>query len=290
MAFEHIEAFLRPTSIPEAVRVLRREGRRARVVAGGTGAALRENRTIRTLVDVSRLGLQYIRRKGGGWAIGAATTMCALEESRQIREFASGILAAAAASCGSVQNRNMITLGGSLANAWAAGDTATPLLALDASIVVANSRGRCRVPLAEFFLDPNCVILNGALLVEIAIPAPPRGGRRGWSFQKLGRTESDISIVNCAAGLQVDRAGKCAWARIALGAVEPTPLRARQAEAALIGQTLSADSIAAACDALMQEIQPIADFRASAEYRREMSAVMARRALRECAERAGCPL
>jgi carbon-monoxide dehydrogenase medium subunit len=290
MPFSKIEAFLQPTSVREAVRLLHREGRRARVVAGGTGASLRENQTVRTLVDVSRLGLQYIRRKGSGWAIGAATTMTALEESRQIREFADGILAAAAASCGSVQNRNMITLGGGLANAWAAADTAAPLLALDASVVLANSRGRRRVPLAEFFFGTDRTMLNGALLVEILIPAPPRGGRTGWSFQKLGRTESDISIVNCAAGLQVDRAEKCVWARIGLGAVEPTPRRARMAEAALIGRTLTLSSIEAACDALTQQIQPIADLRASADYRREMSAVLTRRALRECAERAGCLL
>jgi carbon-monoxide dehydrogenase medium subunit len=290
MAFDHIEAFLQPTSIPEAVRLLHREGRRARVVAGGTGAALRENRTVRTLVDVSRLGLDYIRRKDRGWVIGAATTMTALEESRQIGEFADGILAAAAATCGSVQNRNMITLGGGLANAWAAADTAAPLLALDASVVLASSRGRRRVPLAEFFLGTGRTILNGALLVEILIPGLPRGGRTGWSFQKLGRTESDISIVNCAAGLQVDRAGKCIGARIALGAVEPTPLRAQNAEAALIGQTLTLDSIEAACAALTHEIQPISDLRATAEYRGEMSAVLTRRALRECAERAECLL
>jgi len=167
---------------------------------------------------------------------------------------------------------------------------AAPLLALDASVVLASSRGRRRVPLAEFFLGTGRTILNGALLVEILIPGLPRGGRTGWSFQKLGRTESDISIVNCAAGLQVDRAGKCIGARIALGAVEPTPLRAQNAEAALIGQTLTLDSIEAACAALTHEIQPISDLRATAEYRGEMSAVLTRRALRECAERAECLL
>jgi aerobic carbon-monoxide dehydrogenase medium subunit len=290
MTFDHIEAFLQPTSIREAVRLLNREGRRARLVAGGTEAVVQENRTIRTLVDVSRLGLHYIRRKGSGWAIGAATTMAALEESRQIREFADGILAAAASTCGSMQIRNMATLGGNLANASPAADTATPLLALDAFAVLASSRGRRKVPLAEFFLGPNRTILNGALLVEILIPGPPRGGRTGWSFQKLGRTESDISVVNSAAGLQVDRTGKCTWARVALGAVAPTPLRARKAEAALIGQPLTKESLEAAGDAVLGEIRPITDLRGSAEYHREMSAVLTRRALRECAERAGCPL
>jgi probable selenate reductase FAD-binding subunit len=290
MTFDHIEAFLQPTSIREAVRLLNREGRRARLVAGGTDVVVQENRTIRTLVSVSRLGLRYIRRKGSGWVIGAATTMAAIEESRQIREFADGILAAAASTCGSMQIRNMATLGGNLANASPAADTATPLLALDASAVLATSRGRRIVPLTKFFLGSKRTILNGALLVEIWIPGPPRGERPGWSFQKLGRTESDISVVNCAAGLQVDRTGKCTWARVALGAVAPTPLRARKAEAALTGQTLTKATLEAACNAVMREIRPITDLRASAEYRREMSGVLTRRALRECAERAGCPI
>ncbi|HXX15331.1 MAG TPA: xanthine dehydrogenase family protein subunit M [Candidatus Eremiobacteraceae bacterium] len=290
MAFDHIEAFLQPTSIREAVRLLKREGRRACLVAGGTEAVVQRDRSIRTLVDVSRLGLCYIRRKGSGWAIGAATTMATLEESRQIREFADGILAAAVSTCGSMQIRNMATLGGNLANASPAADTPTPLLALDASVVLASSRGRRTVPLSEFFLGPSQTILNGALLVEILIPGPPRRGRTGWSFQKLGRTESDISVVNCAAGLQVGRTGKCIWARVALGAVAPTPLRAQGAEAALIGQPVTKELIEAACDAVLREIRPIADLRASAEYHREMSLVLTRRALRQCAQRAGCPL
>ena len=290
MAFDHIEAFLQPTSIREAVRLLNREGRRAHLVAGGAESVLQVNRSIRTLVDVTRLGLCYIRRKGGGWAIGAATTIAALEESRQIREFADGILASAVSTCGSIQIRNMATLGGNLANASPAADIATPLLALDASAVLVGLRGRRTVPLSEFFLRPNRTILNGALLVEILIPGPPRGGRTGWSFQRLARTESDISVVNSAAGLQVDRKAKCIWARVALGAVAPAPLRARKAEAGLIGQPLTRESIEAACDAVLREIRPIADLRASAEYRCEMSAMLTRRALRECAGRAGCPL
>lgn len=272
------------------MRLLHREGRRARVVAGGTETVIQQDRTIRTLVDVSRLDLSYIRRKGSGWAIGAATTMTALEESRQMREFADGILAAAASTCGSVQIRNMATVGGNLVNASPAADTATPLVALDAVAVLASSRRRRNVPLTEFFVGPNRTVLHDALLVEIWIPGTPRGGRMGWSFQKLGRTESDISVVNSVAGLQVDRMGTCQWARVALGAVAPTPLRARKAEAALVGRPLTKGSIDAACEAVLGEIRPITDLRASAEYHREMSAVLTRRALRECAARAGWPL
>ncbi len=285
--FDHIEAFYRPTSIREAIRLLHSGRGRGRLVAGGTDVAVQADRSIRFLVDVSRLGLSYIRRKGGGWVIGATTTMSELESSPAIRALANGILATAASTCGAMQNRNVATVGGNLANGSPAADTATPLLALDAVVVLAGPQGRGKVPLAEFFSGPHKTVAKGALIVEILIPPWPHKGRMGWSFQKLGRILSDIAVVNAAAGLQVDRAGRCTWARIALGAVAPTPMRARRAEVLLVGQVLTGELLDRASDALAQEVRPITDVRSTAEYRREMSHVLARRALRECAERAG---
>jgi carbon-monoxide dehydrogenase medium subunit len=144
--------------------------------------------------------------------------------------------------------------------------------------------------LTEFHAAPHGTALNGELLEEIVIPGPPRGGRLGWSFQKLGRTETDISLVNVATGLQTNARGRIKWARLALGAVGPTPLRALKAEELLLGKILSEDLLNHAGAAVMQEVSPISDGRASAEYRREMSAVLVRRTLRECAAQAGCKL
>ena len=293
--FDHVEAFHRPGSIPEALRLLRRGARGGRFVAGGTDVVVQADRSIRCLIDITQLGLDYIRRKGQGWVIGATATMAAIENSSAMLALANGILAKAASTCGSVQNRNMATLGGNLANASPAADTATPLLALDALVVLMGARGpvpsgtgrgRRKIPLVDFFLAPGKTVLGGALLVEVEIPRLPRGGRLGWSFQKLGRTEADISVVNVAAGLQLDRQGCCKWARIALGAVGPRPLRARNAESLLLGQELNNSLLDRACDEVAREVSPITDVRASAEYRREMSRVLTRRALRECAEKA----
>jgi probable selenate reductase FAD-binding subunit len=285
--FAHIEAFHRPRTIPEALRLLRRQGKGGRFVAGGTDVAVEADPSIRYFVDVTRLGLNYIRRKGSAWVIGATTTMTDLERSPAILALANGILAQAAATCGSVQNRNMATVGGNLANASPAADTATPLLALDAQVVLASAAGRRKIPLADFFTGSRKTVLGGALLVEIIIPTAPRGGRAGWSFQKLGRNEGDISIVNAAAGLQLDAHGTCKWARLALGAVGPTPFRVRSAENLLAGQPLEAHLMERACDEVARQVHPITDVRASAEYRREMSRVLARRALRDCAAQAG---
>jgi len=285
--FDHVEFFHRPRSIPDAIRLLHAGGSRARVVAGGTDVVVGADRTIRTLVDITGLGLNYIRRDAGSWRIGATTTIAAIEDCTAMRNFAGGIVAKAAAGCGSVQIRNMATLGGNLANASPAADMAAPLLVLDAVVVLTGQGGRRRIPLAEFFRGPGQTVVGKALLVEVIVAAPPRGGRTGWSFQKLGRTESDISLVNAAAGIQLDAKGRCKWARIALGAVAPTPIRLTKAEGLLAGQALDLALIDRVCEAAGREVSPIDDVRASAEYRREMSCVLTRRALRECASHAG---
>lgn len=287
--FDHIECFYRPTTLREALLLLRKVGKHGRIVAGATDIVTQADRSTCFLVDITRLGLDYVRKNGKGCVIGAATTMAALERSPVIRALAGGILAKAASTCGSIQNRNMATVGGNLANSSPAADTAAVLLALDAHVVLASSRRKRKIALAEFYSGPHKTILNGDLLEEIIIPVLPGGGRMGWSFQKLGRTATDISLVSVAAGLQIDPRGRIKWARLALGAVGPTPLRARNTEELLVGNTLSEDLLTRVGETVMREVSPVSDARTSAEYRREMSAVLARRALRECAARAGMP-
>jgi len=286
--FEKVEAFYRPGSIREALRLLRSGNGRARIVAGGTDVAVEGDRSIRFLIDITQAGLNYIRRKGNACHIGATTTMAALESSPIVRSLAGGILAEASAACGSVQIRNMGTLGGNLANRSPAAETATVLLALDASLVLANERARHKVPLAAIYSHLRETLLDHAIIVEISIPSPPRGAR--WSFHKLARTAVDLSLVNLAAGLQLDSKFRVKWARIALGAVAPTPIRAVNAEQLMLGRTLDEALIEELCDEVAREVTPISDVRASAEYRRTMSRVLARRALEECTARSGCVL
>ena len=190
--FDAVEAFYRPGTVREALRLLQNGKNRARVVAGGTDLVVEGDRSIRFLIDITHAGLSYIRRRGKACVIGATTTMAALEHSPAIRALAGGILARAAATCGSVQIRNMATLGGNLANGSPAADTATPLLALDAEVVLADARGRRKIPLTAFYSGPR---KTKTLIVEVAIPVPPRGGR--WSFQKLGRTEERYLSGEC---------------------------------------------------------------------------------------------
>ena len=288
--FDQLRAFHRPATVATALRLLaseRRAGGRGAFVAGGTDLVVQGDRSLRYLVDLTRLPLRYVKRRGGGWAVGATSTMADLEHHAGLRAFASGIVSEAAGTAGSPQIRNMGTIGGNLANASPACDLAPPLLALDASVVVAG-RARRTVPLDRFFKGVRRTALDGGLLVEIVIPAPPRAaGRAAWSFQKLGRLQSDIAVVNAATGVVVGRDGRCTWARIALGAVAATPLRARRAAAVLVGRAFDAAAIAAAAERAAQETRPVSDVRASADYRREMSRVLVARALTECLERMG---
>lgn len=282
--FDHVQGFYQPSSVPEALKLIQTL-KGARVLAGATDITPQAQRSTRFLIDVTRLGLDYIRRERGGFAIGACATMGAVENSPKMQALANGILAQALATCGSIQLRNLATIGGNLANASPAADSATPLLALDATIAMQSSRGKKTLPLEKFFGGPHRTALDRALLIEIFIPDPKP--RSGWSFQKLGRTETDISLVNVAAGVTLDKSGTVAAVAMALGSVAPTPIRAKAAEELFAGKKIDERLLEAAADRVRQAVSPISDHRASAEYRREMSAVLAVRALREAAERAG---
>jgi carbon-monoxide dehydrogenase medium subunit len=259
-------------------------------VAGGTDVVVEADHAVRFLIDITRAGLSYIRGKDGACVIGATTTMAGLEESTVIRGLAGGLLARAAATCGSLQVRNLATLGGNMANGSPAADLATVLLALDAEVVVAGSVGRKKLPVGEYLARLAAGGLRKSLLVEAIVPRPPSGKRCGWSFQKLGRTALDISLVNVAVGIQLDATGRVKWVRIALGAVAPTAIRARATEEKLTGRKLDGALLAEACEGVMGEVNPIGDLRASAAYRRQMSGLLAGRAVEECAAQAGRPL
>ena len=286
--YDRVEAFYRPATVREALLLLQRGKGSARIVAGCTdvlaGSTPGPERPIRFLIDITRAGLSYIRKRSGAWTIGATTTMSEIEESAELRAIAGGLLVRAAAACGSVEVRNMATVGGNMANGSPAADLATPLLALDATVTVAGARGRRKVPLATYKAAAR------ELLVEIGFLDPPRRARCGWSFQKLGRTALDISIVNVAAGLQLDARGRVKWARIALGAVAPAAMRMTEIEDAMAGRPLDSVLIGEVSKAVMGAVNPIGDVRAPAEYRREITRVLTVRALEECASHAGVTL
>jgi carbon-monoxide dehydrogenase medium subunit len=288
--FENVESFRRPSSVHEALQLLQNGKGGARIVAGCTDLIVERDPSVRCLIDITRAGLNYLRRRGIHWVIGATTTMAEIEESPLMRDLAGGLLSRAAATCGAMQIRNRATIGGNMANGSPSADLAAPLLTLDASAVLADIAGQRRIPLAEYLPMARSRELRNSVLVEIVFPDPPHGSLCAWSFQKFGRTEVDISVVNVAAGLELDARGQVQWIRLALGSVAPTPVRMTAVEKLMTGRTLDPALLTEACDSVSSEVRPVSDIRASADYRRELSRVLAGRAIEECAARAGRPL
>ncbi len=276
-----IAAYYSPTTLIEAVALLAEDGRT--VIAGGTDLLVnpRYMMGVREVVDIRRLGLNYIRVENGWLHIGAGATMRTVAQRVELQGLANGILARGAAVCGSPNIRNMATLAGNIASALPSADTPPALLALDAEVVLVGTRGERVVPLDRFFVGPAKSVRERELIRELRIPLAGSNALRG-GFYKIGRTAEDISMVNAAATLKIQD-GKISMARLVLGAVAPVPLRVVQAEKALIGQGATEEIFQLVAEIVRDEVRPITDHRASAEYRRRISAVAAMRALRQAA-------
>jgi len=279
-----------PRSVDEAVRLLTERGPEAKLVAGGTDLLPQlKNGLLKPpcVVDLSGVGpLQSLRQvDGGGLKIGAAVTARALERDPAVRTRYPA-LAESAALVGSVQIRNLATVGGNLCNAAPSADMAPPLVALDAEAVIAGPRGTRRVPLASFFTGVRRTVLApDELLVELVVPSPgPRSG--GHYLRHTPRRELDIAVVGVASQLTL-RDGVCARARIALAAVAPTPVRATAAEQSLEGQPVTPERIERAAALAVESARPISDQRGSADFRRHLVRVLTRRTLTRAFERAG---
>lgn len=279
----NIAAYYCPTTLDEAVRLLAADGRT--IIAGGTDLLVnpRYLRGVREVIDIRRLGLDYIVVQESWLRIGAGATMRTVARHPVIQELADGILARAAAVCASPNIRNMATLVGNIASALPSADTPPPLLALDAQVVLLGLKGERVVPLRHFFTGPAQSIRERELIRELRVPLAPivTHNRRG-GFYKVGRSADDISLINAATALTIEH-GTITSARLVLGAVAPIPLHCKRAEQALLGQLASEETFARASEIVREEVAPISDQRASAEYRRHVSGIAAQRALRQAA-------
>jgi len=235
---------------------------------------------VREVVDIRRLGLDYINIENDWMHIGAGTTMRTVARHIQIQTLANGILARGAAVCGSPNIRNMATLVGNVASALPSADTLPALLALDAQAVLIGPQGERIIPLDTFFVGPAKSVRERELIRELRIPLAQIDMRGG--FYKIGRTAEDIAMVNVATTLTIQD-GTITMVRLVLGAVAPTPLRATQTEQALLGQPATEETFQQAADIVRNEVRPISDHRASADYRRRMSGIATVRALRQAA-------
>ncbi|MFQ5998531.1 MAG: FAD binding domain-containing protein, partial [Candidatus Bathyarchaeia archaeon] len=182
------------------------------------------------------------------------------------------------------QLRNMASLGGNLCNASPAADTSPPLVALDAEVDLASSHATRSLSIEKFYAGVNKTIMGtDELLTSIRVPLSP--SRTGTAFFKMGRTSEDIAVVNGAVRLTLTSDGKCADARIALGAVAPVVMRAHEAESLLVGNIPDKTLIEDVSKTAALESKPITDIRASASYRRAVTQTLLNQSLEKALER-----
>lgn len=277
-------SFVNVESKADALEVLHREKEKSYLVAGATNVMpfIRyEKINNKTLINIRNLKeLRFIKEGEGKVEIGSLTTIADLEKSDILKKYAPSLVEAAQ-NFADPTTRNSATIGGNIANASPAADTATPLMALNAAIVAESKAGGTRkIPVGEFFRGVNKTALAfDEIITQIEVPIS--AANSAGCFIKLGlRNAMAISIVSVAAGMKVE-SGKVVEANIALGSVAPTPRRAKKVEEALLGKEFSVELVEEAAKKVVEDISPIDDVRASGEYRKTVAAVLVKRAVKK---------
>jgi CO/xanthine dehydrogenase FAD-binding subunit len=281
--------YLAPRTLDEALAHLHQHGDQAKILAGGQSLIPMLNFRLAhpgVVVDVNRLtDLAYVRQHDGGVAVGALTRQHAVERSDLVRARVP-VVAEACRFIGHAPIRHRGTFGGNLAHADPASELPAVMVALEAEMAVASRAGSRAIPAGQFFIGPLTTALQpGEMLTEIRIPAAPP--RTGGAFVEMARRAGDFALVGVAALVTLDEAGQCARARIALCGVGPTPIRARAAEDALVGQAPTTAALDEAADRAAAATSPPSDVHGSAEFRRKLARHFARQALAAAIQRSG---
>jgi aerobic carbon-monoxide dehydrogenase medium subunit len=275
-------------SVDEAVALLTELGDEAKLLAGGQSLIPAMKLRLAqpgVLVDLGPIAaLRGIRIDGDALVFGALTRHADVASSEIVRERVPG-LAEAAERIGDVQVRNRGTIGGSVAHADPKADLPVMLTALDATVLVVGADGSRTVPIGEFFVDFYATVLEpNEVLTEIRVPLPAPG--TGTAYAKLGHPASGYVVVSAGAVLTLAPTGACTAARVAVGGLASGPLRATATETALVGQVLTPELIAAAAAHAADDGEPDDDSYASADYKRHVAGLYARRAIEAAAGRA----
>jgi carbon-monoxide dehydrogenase medium subunit len=271
-----------PKTLEEALRLVERHGDEAKLLAGGHSLLpLMKLRLAapRYVIDIGHLhGMSYIREENGQTVIGALTTHAEIEQSTLLASTCP-LLRETAAQIGDVQVRNRGTIGGSLAHADPGADYPASILALDAEIIAANTGGTRTIAARDFFVDMLTTQLHpGEILTQIRIA--PRRPQSGAAYEKLHHPASGFAVVGVAANVLLGKGGKVIeQAAIGITGLAAKAFRAEAVERALSGKTVSEKAIDDASRNAAQGVEPLSDLAASAEYRREMARVFARRAI-----------
>jgi carbon-monoxide dehydrogenase medium subunit len=277
-----LSAFFHPRSLPEALALLREHGDRARPLAGGTSLVFSRSSRLEALVDLGRVGLDTIQERDGALHVGAMVSCTALR--RHLEGQPPGALLEAAGLPGSRILQNQITVGGNCVMVYAWSDLPVVMWCLGARFEIAGEQPRI-LDADAFFGGPPARVLGPAdLLVAVQVPRAPAGS--GSVYFKFRRTEMDHALASVAAQVNLE-AGRVASARIVAGAVRGGPQVLAGAAGALEGQAPEQGLLQEVARQAAQEARVAADFRATADYRKQLLAVLVEDALSEAVRRAG---
>jgi carbon-monoxide dehydrogenase medium subunit len=274
-------------SVDEALELLGRHGADAKLLAGGHSLIpLMKLRLAvpSVLIDLGRIAeLRYVRDEGSEIAVGGMTTYYTLASSEVVRQKAP-LLAEAATAVGDVQVRNRGTIGGSLVHSDPASDMAAAVLALDARMILVGPSGKREVPAGSFFVGMlQSAVGPNEILTEIRFKKSQSNS--GAAYLKLAQPASGFALVGVAARVTFTGA-KCSEIAVAVTGVAPKPFRAASVEARLRGSSLDAETLALACADVAEGVEALSDIHASAEYRKAVASVYARRSLETARTRA----
>jgi len=279
--------YVKPKGVEEAFRLLENsDGGKAKVFAGGTDIIPKlKQRLIKApeiLIDLKGISeLEYLDYKqGAGLRIGALATISRVTEALFVKEgFPMLFQAANAIASRQIQNRGTIV--GNICNAVPSTDSAPALLCLGAEVICMSRGGERKIEMENFFSGPNETVLgSGEMVKEIQVPPMPEGGK-GVYLKLSPRSRMDLAVVGVGV-MVIEEDGVLKDVKIGLGAVAPTPIRAKKAEGVLIGAKVSEEVIEKAATLAREESKPIDDHRASAAYRRMMVEVLVKRAIHQC--------
>ena len=281
-----------PATLDEAIKLLGELGEDAKILAGGHSLIPMMKLRLAeptNLIDINGLSdLNYIKEENGCLCIGAMTREATLETSDLVAE-KYPILKDTSEVIADPLVRNMATVGGNIAHGDPANDHPATMVALGAEVVINGPGGilggrERKIAIDDFFKGPLMTALEqNEILTELRIPV--NGGKSGAAYKKLERKVGDYAIAGAAAALQFD-GDNCSSAGIALTNVGPTPIRATEAQNALIGTSVSSDDIDKAAELAAAAAQPVGDHRGSEEYKRAVVKVLTARAVQTAKDRA----
>jgi CO/xanthine dehydrogenase FAD-binding subunit len=274
--------FHEPASLGEACDIMAAYGPKAKLLAGGTDLMVNMKKKILApdhLVCLSKIASMHaIGEQDGQIVIGGRMTVAELTRDPLV-EKKLGALRSGARALGSPLVRNRATIGGNIGSARPAADLPPSLIAYGATVSLKSSKGEREIPLGGLFKGPGFTDIGAdEVLTQVKVPAPKDG--EGAGYINLGvRKAQDCNVVNVASFIALDKDGTIKTARIVMGSVGPTPLRAGSAEKALLGEKPSEALFLKAGEAARQDCTPIDDFRGAASYRKAMVGVLTKRTL-----------